>query len=390
MSEFHARAPGPRPVPPPEWDQGADRGSELTDPVVSIRQLGAFEFTRRSHSRIDHALVFATPGGAHVAYLPPRRPGRATVAARRFTAVYEVDTGVHPVHTSLRLPSDNDAFEFDADLDLSWQVVDPALFVGSGQRDVPGLLLAELQLMARPLARQYPIAASAGAEAALARALAGYGPLGTAAGLRARLTLRLRRDQDNIDHQLRLRAIDHTAAERIRETHRGGEHDAAVADRTRDQDARDHARALRQAGYEAELRAWEAEKIAFYQWYLEQGGVHGWALHLAEHPEDSRLVMESLRADQLQLIQSQMQLVRELLGGESAEDHELAEPKRLALRTVSDILTQRLPGVPHGTALPPADPPAPPADWQPPPGYGASPLAPGTGTAPPAEPDGAP
>lgn len=414
----------------PEWQQPADRHSQLVDPVLTVRQLSRFEFSRRTHSRIDHALVFTTPKGGYDSYLPPRRPTRTEVAAKRYSAVYEVDMGMHSVRTTLALPSDNDAFEFDAETEVTWQVMDPGVFVASGHRDVPMLLLGEIQVAARPVTRRFPIGQSAAAESELTHTLALYGPLGTAAGLRARLTLRLRRDQDNIEHQRRLRAIDHAAAEQIREAQRGQEYDSALDERTRGQDALqlgraldygrgrqelvlqqqrwEHEQAVLRAQQEIELQTWEADKIKFYQWYLEQEGVASWALHLSKHPEDSRLVMENMREDQLRLIQAQVDVVRELLGGDEAEDYELEGPKRQALQYVNEILNKRLPGVPWRvpagtrekappTALPapdpratsgtptepatspaPVDAPIPPRPtvppsfpgWQPPPGYG--------------------
>lgn len=365
---------------PPEWQQSADRHTQLIDPVLTVRQLSRFELSLKSTVRIDHALVFATPKGGYEAYLPPRRPTRSEIAARRYTAVYEVDMGVHPFSGTLTLPSDNDAFEFSAEVDMSWQVVDPARFVESGHRDVPGLLIGELQRAARPVSRRFPIADSAAAEGELLQAVNVLGPLGSPAGLQTTWTLRLRRDQENIDHQRRLQAIDHSATEQVRAAQRGTEIDVEVDRRNRGQDAlqieramsygvqqqqlalqqqrweyeqavlqssQQHQLALQQGHQELELQKVEAEKIAFYQWHLSQGGVQAWALHLAQHPEDSRLVMTSMREDQLRMIQAQMDLVKDLLNGDNAEKFELEGPKQLALRTVSDILNQRLPGVPQ-------------------------------------------
>ncbi|WP_280117738.1 hypothetical protein [Streptomyces ficellus] len=364
---------------PYDWAQDADRHAELTDPVLTVRQLSRFDFARKSLTRIDHALVFATPKGSYDAYLPPRRPSRSEAAAKRYTAVYEVDMGVHPVRAEIRLPSDNDAFEFGVVTELSWRVDDPARFVASGHRDVPRLLLGELEQAARPVARRFPIAESAAAERELLGALAARGPLGAPAGLTVTWTVRLRRDQENIDHQLRLQAIDHAATEQIHTERRGMEYDAALDRRSRQHDALQvgravehgrqeqdlvlqqqawqHERAVLEARQAVEMQQIEAQKIAFYQWHLEQGGVQAWALHLAQHPEDSRLVMESMREDQLRLIQAQMNLVGQLLGSDGAESYELEGPKQLALRAVSDILNQRLPGVAQGTPPPlPGDP----------------------------------
>ncbi|MFB7914127.1 hypothetical protein [Streptomyces sp. NPDC056061] len=415
MSEFR-RAP--------DWDQRADRGTQLTDPVITVRQLSRFGFSRRPLTRIDHALVFSAADGSYDTFLPPLRPTRAAAAAKRYTAVYEVDMGVHPVREEITLPSDDDAFEFAVVVELSWQVVDPERFVASRHRDVPRLLVGELERAARPVTRRYPAARSAAAEGALLREVGAQGTLGARAGLTSDWTVRLRGDQEVIDHVRRMRSIDHEATEQIRTELLGKEHDAAVDRRAREQDTLQSGRAaefeeqqhllrLRQQRWQhveevdraralLELQQVNAEKIAFYEKYLEQGGVRAWALHLAAHPEDTGLVASSLREDQLRVIRSQLELAKELLKGDSAESHELEAPKQHAFQAVIDVLDQHLPGVTaHSTAggrltvSMPQDAAEAASDvkvpgmrsgaptmfpgWQPPPGYGSTPLAP-TGT----------
>ncbi|MFF2010101.1 hypothetical protein ACFVWY_13630 [Streptomyces sp. NPDC058195] len=405
----------------PDWDQRADRGTRLTDPVVTVRQLSRFGFSRRPLTRIDHALVFSAPDGSYDPYLPPLRPTRASAAAKRYTAVYEVDMGVHPVREEIALPSDDDAFEFAVVVELSWQVVDPARFVASRHRDVPRLLVGELEQAARAVTRRYPASRSAAAEEALLREVRARGTLGARSGLTASWTVRLRGDQEVLAHVRRMRSIGHEATEQIRTELLGGEHDAAVDRRAREQDAlqwgraaefeeQQHQLTLRQqrwrhteevdrARARLELQQVNAEKIAFYEKYLEQGGVRAWALHLADHPQDTELVVTNLRQDQLELIKAQLALAKELLKGDSAESHELEAPKGHAIQAVFDVLDQRLPGVTaRSTAggrltvsmprdateaapdvkVPGMRPGAPAAypGWQPPPGYGSTPLAP--------------
>ncbi|WP_405617904.1 hypothetical protein [Streptomyces sp. NBC_00076] len=417
---------------PPDWQQPADRHTPLIDPVITVRQLSRFGFARKSLTRIDHALVFSTSKGEYDAYLPPVRPSRGEAAAKRYTAVYEVDMGVHPHRAVIPLPSDNDAFEFTATIELSWQVVDPAAFVRSGHRDVPTLLLGEVQQAARLLTRRFTIDDSAGAEAELLRTLTGphRAPLGAAAGLKVIWTLRLRRDQQEIDHERRLQSIDHASAEEIRAEQLGMRYDAELDRRVRQQDElqlgrameyerRGHELAVQRTRHETELQQLTAEKIAFYQRYLEEGGVVAWAMHLAAHPEDSRLVISSMREDQLRLIQTKVELARELLSEGNAEDYELEGPKRMALNAVFEIFNQQALGAPTDRPTPPppltmpspsdvpltknsdegpstskpSRPDEPPAaapapkssssepvgtfpGWQPPPGYGSSPTAP--------------
>ncbi|MCX4691588.1 hypothetical protein [Streptomyces sp. NBC_01408] len=400
-----------------EWQQPADRHSRLIDPVLSVQQLARFEVFRRLQSRIDHALVFSTAKGGYVAFLPPHRPG----STRGYTAVYEVDTGVHHVSAEIQLPSDNDAHQFVVVVELSWRVADPARFVESGHRDVPRLLLGELEQAARPVARHFAIADSARAEAELLRVLPEARPLGQDCGLQTTWTVRLRRDQENIDHQLRMQAIHHSTDEQLLTERLGMRIDVQLDQRARQQDelttdralvygGQQHQLTLQQQQWEhqrrvelsrqqAELQRVEAEKIAFYQWHLQQGGVHAWALHLAEHPEDSALVMRTMREDQLQMIRDQMSLVSQVLADGGAERHELQGPKQLALRAMNDILNQRLPGVPHDPPPPyPGQLPPPPPPYGQTPPYAPHPQPPATspGTAygaplqPPAHAQGAP
>ncbi|WP_406477388.1 PE-PGRS family protein [Streptomyces platensis] len=380
---------------PPEWDQQADRHTQLTDPVLTVRQLGRFEYAaRKALTRIDNALVFVNGKGAHDAFLPPHRPSRAELATGRYTAVYEVDTGIHQLAMELALPSDDDAFEFAAAADLTWQVKDPAAFVTSGERDVPALLARRLRQLARPVTRHHPIEHSHAAERDLQEALDADDALGAAAaGLRVTCEMRLRIDDAAIAHRQELRALRY-AEEQLAPAHtlRMNE-DRLEAERAQEQGRQQHELIMQQQGLthehallqgrqQVELQQIEVEKIRFYQYYLQQEGVAAWAFHLSQHPEDSRLVMENLRQDQLVLIKSQMELATEIIKGDAAEEYELEEPKRVALRTLQEFLNQRLPGVANGPALaspqetapPHVSPPHPPGVPPGPGGYGEPPA----------------
>ncbi|WP_405831586.1 hypothetical protein [Streptomyces sp. NBC_00105] len=307
----------------PDWDQQADRHALLIDPVLTVRQLGRFGLVRTVPTRIDHALVCSTARGTYDTYLPPHRP---RTVRRRYTAVYEVDMGIHPVRTQVLLPSIDDAHEFEVTVQIDWQVIDPALFVRSGHRDVPRLLLGTLERAARPVTRRFPIAASATAEAAVLSAIQDHKPLGEDAGLHAAWTVRVRRDAENIEHARRLQGIEHAVAEDIR-TKLG----------------------------QLEVQEYEAKRIAFYREYLARGGVDAWAMHLAEHPEDSAQAMEKLDNTRQAELQVQLALVKELLAKTGTEAFELEGPRRLAIDAVHGILGQYIPPEPHEAGRPDPD-----------------------------------
>ncbi|MFF3676874.1 hypothetical protein ACFYYS_23225 [Streptomyces sp. NPDC002120] len=306
----------------PDWDQHADRDTLLVDPVLTVRQLGRFDLVRTVPTRIDHALVCSTARGTYDLYLPPHRP---RAVRRRYTAVYEVDMGIHPVRTRIVLPSSDDAHEFEVTVEIDWQVTDPVLFVRSGHRDVPRLLLGTLERAARPIARQFPIAASDAAETAVLAAVQDHGLRGEDAGLRTEWTVRVRRDALNIEHARRLQGIEHRTAEDIL-TKRG----------------------------QLEIQEYEAKRIAFYREYLDRGGIDAWAMHLAQHPGDSKEAMTALTEEHRSRLNEQLALVKAVLDKGGAEPFELEAIRRLSISAAHGILGQFVPREP-----PPVEPTAP-------------------------------
>lgn len=356
----------------PEWQQDANRHTALIDPVLTVRPIARFDYTvRRAVNAIDHALVFVTAKGEYDVYTPPHRPSRADAATRRYTSVYEVDMGSHPVQLVLEMPSDDDAFSFGATADLTWRVADPVAYVASGERDVPTRLTRELHQLARPVSRAFSIEDSPAAERAVQRAVESGG-FAAGIGLAVTCAVRLRLDDEAIAHRRRQRSLRYES----------------------DMLDPEHEFRLRLARQQHELEILRqqqdhrliTEKINFYQYHLQHGGVAAWALHLSQHPEDTKMVIGSIQKDQLSLIRGQLQV----LAGDTLEDFQKAESARSTLRAVDELIQQQTPPAPPGGqgALPagatpgaPQTPPQPPYPGQSP--YpGPSPEPPYSGQTP--------
>ncbi|MFF2367051.1 PE-PGRS family protein [Streptomyces sp. NPDC058122] len=356
----------------PEWQQDANRHTTLIDPVLTVRPIARFDYTvRRAVTAIDHALVFVTAKGTYDVYTPPHRPSRSDAATRRYTSVYEVDMGSHPVQLAVEMPSDDDAFSFGATADLTWRVADPIAYVASGERDVPTRLTRELHQLARPVSRAYSIENSPAAERAVQRAVDGGG-FAAGIGLAVTCAVRLRLDDEAIAHRRRRRSL------RYESDMLDPEHEYRL-------------RAARQQHELEMLRQQQdhhliAEKINFYQYHLQHGGVAAWALHLSQHPEDTKMVVGSIQKDQLSIIRGQLQV----LAGDSLEDFQKAESARSTLRAVDELIQQQTPPAPRDGqgALPagatpgqPQTPPQPPYPGQSP-HPGPSPQPPYAGQPP--------
>ncbi|MET9896191.1 PE-PGRS family protein [Streptomyces sp. NPDC006465] len=339
----------------PEWQQDANRHTTLIDPVLTVRPIARFDYTvRRAVTAIDHALVFVTAKGSYDVYMPPHRPSRADAATRRYTSVYEVDMGSHPVQLALEVPSDDDAFSFGATADLTWRVADPIAYVASGERDVPTRLTRELHQLARPVSRAFSIEDSPAAERAVQQAVE-TGGFAAGIGLAVTCVVRLRLDDEAIAHRRRQRSLRYES----------------------DMLDPEHEFRLRLARQQHELEVLRqqqdhhliTEKINFYQYHLQHGGVAAWALHLAQHPEDTKMVIGSIQKDQLSIIRGQL----EVIAGDTLEDFQKAESARSTLRAVDELIQQQTPPAPRDGrgALPagaapgqPQTPPQPPYPGQ--------------------------
>ncbi|MEV0639297.1 hypothetical protein AB0I77_31060 [Streptomyces sp. NPDC050619] len=304
------------------------------DPVHTVWQLPRFRLgSRRFTGRIDHALVCVTKQGSYETFPPPERP----TSVRRYVALYEVDMDPHSFQLNVPLPSLVDSFEFEVTADVTWRVLHPAQFVRSKERDVPGLLTRELLPLMRKASRGHCIEESAGAEQAVRLAVENASWLGEAPGLRVGCSVRLRRDATERSHQARLRTARHEAeaaepeheASRLRET------------------------------FEAQRRA---EQIQFYESTLARGGTAALALHLAAHPEETRLVLEHLQSGRHKLVDTQLHLIDQALESKRLEDHQLDVPHQLIAERMTAILRATAPSegdepAPPHPAIPPQSAP---------------------------------
>ncbi|MFC1433025.1 PE-PGRS family protein [Streptacidiphilus sp. N1-3] len=319
----------------PEWSQSARRNSAIVDPVAVVRQVSRIDhLTRRPTANADRALVFSDGSGKLDAFLPPLRPGRAELTARGYRTVYEVDMGIHHLELVHSLPSQGDAFSFQAEIDVTWQVSSPALVVSSGIRDVPAMISPRIQSLMRAASRKFSVEDSADAESAVQESLYSR-PIAEDVGLRITCTARLDLDAAAREHQSRLRGIKY-----------------------------DMQAATPEFEY-LQLRAQQeqallAQKADFYRYYLERGGIQQWALQVAQHPDDMRHALESLRQDEQIQVQNQMHLIENMIENGTFEDFQLEEPAKEALRQLKHILA------PASAPPRPSDPPPKP---QLPPGY---------------------
>ncbi|MFJ1599511.1 hypothetical protein [Streptomyces sp. NPDC088261] len=319
-------------APSPDQSRSPDRPDGLKDPVLTVRQLTRFQYRlRRPAARIDHALVFVTAKGAYEVFGPPMRPTRGDIIRKRYIAQYEVDMGLHPVCLELSLPSAVDAFHFETTADLTWQVDDPERAIASGVRDVPALLAPRLARILREAGRGHRIDAVPDAEKAVQRAFDSAPPLAEAEGLRVGCTVRLHTDAGERNQSERLRQARHEAVASP------PEHAVLMAKSRRTLEEQEYAQKIL------------TEKIEFYRDQLSSGGIAPLVLHLAAHPEDTRVVLDNIRDDHKALLATQLDLVDKILDKAGLEGYQLEKPKDYVVETLNRVLSQSSPAPPSET-----------------------------------------
>lgn len=338
----------------PQWDQHARRDTDIVDPVLVVRPLSRFEFTaRKPVSQVDHALVFTSARGTFTVYIPPHRPTRGELTSGRFVSVHEVDLGIHHFQRSFRLPSDNDAFSFHAELDVSWRVLAPDRVVASQVRDVPAHVVPRLEERLRTTTRRFSIEDSARAETAVRDDLARV-QIAEELGLNVTCAVRMDLDQAARDQQNALRDLGYQAQrvapeaelERLKEVH---QHQLELLRQTNR-----HTVERAQLTHEQQILA---EKARFYAWHLEQRGVIPWALELAQHPQDLPRVLEMLTKEQVAQVTERLDVLDRVAKSGHFENYQLADPIQETLRSIHDLFSgtgaaTSPPRLPPGAAQP--------------------------------------
>lgn len=294
-----------------------EQPATLNDPILAERDLRRFDFVlNRPSLRSGGAVVLISPSGAAASYSAERPPTRGELVIKNFQKVYEVDTGYHHVTYEHELPSDGDAFQFNAVLDVDWRVVDPTIVVLRGVRDVRRLLEPRLLAVMRAETRRYAIEESAAAERAVQDALDAIEPVeGIALTCRVRLSL----DTEAIQQHTALRALEHTKVQQI-VRHELSRLEALQGDELREQ------------------------KALFFARLLEGSDDVRWGLQVAHNPADLPLALEGIREDHREGRRNQLRLIEQLMDKGLLEEHMVDEASRLAAETLRAGLTDSAQG----------------------------------------------
>ncbi|MEU8235354.1 hypothetical protein AB0C12_37685 [Actinoplanes sp. NPDC048967] len=299
--------------------------SETIDPIIGESVLPLFTLGAPVNMMTGHAvLVYLSRTGSG---RPDVRIGNPPPLRERIKRRYwrfEVDTAMHATSVSLTLPAAEETTVFTARVNLTWTISDPAQVVLSGIRDFRPVIWGFLDHLLRGISRRHRIETAGIAEQdmndCLERKIQDIGQ-----GVRLNLL--------SVNVQCDEAAGRHIAAridsERTRELavlrgvlERGQEEHRIQAERIR----AEHTHQLEAMASRHEL-ALKDQRVAFYRTAVAEGGYNVVMLHLLEHPNDIKTVVDMLHAGQKDEYERARQILQDLLTNNLINQAD-AEPMR--------------------------------------------------------------
>lgn len=201
------RSADPRPAQDGAQAGQAPGPSPSFNPIADHYSVKRFEFLhRRPAVDANIALVFATLRKGLVDFVPGRVPTLGELLWSGIRTVYEIDMALHQTQIRIELPSADEAFAFQAEIDVQWRVRDARRVVIDGIKDVREALAPSASARLREITRRYAIEAAANAEDAANSELRGA-PVGVEFGLEVTAFVRLTMDAPTKEHAANLRGV---------------------------------------------------------------------------------------------------------------------------------------------------------------------------------------
>lgn len=276
------------------------------NPIVGKEEIPRFRlFQSRPAPEPGVALVLYKEGQALVTLWPEDRLTAGEAKWGNYKIAYKVDVTEHSFTFDCTLPCDSDAFDFQAEAQVTYSVDDPALVVERKVEDARDTLKPLIVRTMRGVSRNYDVRDSADAEEAIAKAVEdeSYN-----VGLKLnRFVVRLSLEEDARAHIRELRQIERDKERERKEAELERQRDELEMERTR-------------------------MKMDFYGPLIQEGQWQMLALQLTKHPEDVANVADMLRRQRQAEMEQQLEALRIMLEEDALEGFQMEEAAKRVLR----------------------------------------------------------
>ena len=286
--------------------------ADTYNPIISKEKAPRLRlFQPRPTPEPGVALVLFREGGPLVTLWPGNRLTAGEVRWGNYKTIYKVDVTEHSFGFNCTLPCKSDAFDFQAEVQVTCSVDDPAIIVERNITDARAVLEPLITRTMRSISRNHDVEESAAAERAITEAV----------------------ERETYNVGLKLNRF--------------------VVKLSLEEDARAHIRKLRQIEHEKEYERKEAElqkqrdeleierirmKMDFYTPLIEGGYWQLLALQLTKHPEDVATVAQMLSQQRQAEMDHQLKALKIMLEEDALEGFQIEEVgKRVLQRLVESF-----------------------------------------------------
>jgi len=282
------------------------------NPIISKEEIPRLRlFQPRPTPEPGVALVFFREGQPLVTLWPGDRLTAGEIRWGNYKIVHKIDITEHTFTFQCTLPCERDAFDFQAEAQVTCSVDDPAVIVERNVTDARAVLEPLIVRTMRTISRNYDVEESAEAEKAIAQAVEdeSYN-----VGLKLnRFVVKLSLEEDARTHIRRLKQIE-------REKER--ERRASELEKLRD---------------ELEIERMRI-KMDFYSPLIKEGHWQLLALQLTNHPEDVATVAQMLSQQRQVEMDHQLKALKIMLEEDALEGFQIEEAgKRVLQRFVESF-----------------------------------------------------
>ena len=282
------------------------------NPIISKEEIPRLHlFQPRPTPEPGVALVFFREGQPLVTLWPGDRLTAGEIRWGNYKIVHKIDITEHTFTFQCTLPCERDAFDFQAEAQVTCSVDDPAVIVERNVTDARAVLEPLIVRTMRTISRNYDVEESAEAEKAIAQAVEdeSYN-----VGLKLnRFVVKLSLEEDARTHIRRLKQIE-------REKER--ERRASELEKLRD---------------ELEIERMRI-KMDFYSPLIKEGHWQLLALQLTNHPEDVATVAQMLSQQRQVEMDHQLKALKIMLEEDALEGFQIEEAgKRVLQRFVESF-----------------------------------------------------
>lgn len=257
------------------------------------------------------ALVLFREGQPLVTLWPGDRLTSGEISWGNYKTVYKVDITEHSFSFSCALPCQGEAFEFHAQIDVTYSVENPSLIVERNITDSRTVLEPLIINTMREVSREHDVEQSAEAEKSITeRVLEESKKYST--GLKIfRFVVKLSLEEDARNHIRQLKQIERTK----------------VSER-------------RQAELEKQRIELEVERtkmrMEFYRPLIKEGQWQLLALQLANHPDDVAAVAQMIRQQRQADMENQLKALKIMLEEDVIEGFQMEEASKRVLQRFVD------------------------------------------------------